>query len=291
MILIEFPVIYGMQPRWRQSFFPGGKTRIQTVNENLMADDKTEPMAALNREIQSCQNCRLHETRLHAVCGEGSLNAALFLVGQAPGETEDNDGRMFIGRAGKLLDELLENAGIRRGSVYMSNLVKCRLPGNREPRTDEIAACSPYLQHEIALVAPRVIAPLGTHAARRLLRQYGQPLPSNQAFSSLFGRLVYTRGQRLLPLPHPAALLYQPASKSRVSAQYRKLHVLLNTCRWYSLCPMKRYFEAGRLDGSWIALYCKGDWQSCIRYQMEERGEYHPDWMLPDGSIDDSLRR
>jgi len=62
-------------------------------------------------------------------------------------------------------------------------------------------------------------------------------------------------------------------------------------CRWYPICPMKRYFEAGRLDGSWIALYCKGYWQSCIRYQMEERGEYHPDWMLPDGSIDDSLRR
>jgi len=87
-------------------------------------------------------------------------------------------------------------------------------------------------------------------------------------------------------LSHPAILLYNSEFREDLIKKYRKICILSKDCKWYSSCPMKRFYEEGRLDKKWIELYCKGDWESCIRYQMEERGELHPDWMLPNGSLD-----
>jgi len=243
----------------------------------------------LNKRIKECRKCRLSETRMNAVCGEGNLNAEIMLVAQAPGEKEDKEGRMFIGPSGKVLDELLKSAGISRQAVYMTNLIKCALPKYRKPKQDEIEACSCYLDEEIELIDPRILAPLGYCAARYIFQKYGLLSPSKSEFSSIHGKLFLADDKKILPLPHPAVLLHNADFEQDLKKSYRKLQVASKVCKWHPVCPMKRFYEEGRLDGKWIELYCKGDWESCVRYQMEERGEPHPDWMLPDGTLDEKL--
>ena len=243
----------------------------------------------LNKRIKGCKKCRLSETRINALCGEGNLNAKIMLIAQAPGQKEDKEGRMFIGPSGKVLDELLSTAGISRQAVYMTNLIKCMLPKYRKPKQDEIKTCSYYLDEEIKLINPEILAPLGYYATLYVFQKYGI-LPEAE-FSSIYGRLFLTKDKRILPLPHPASLLYNPDFKQDLIKSYRKLQVLLKDCKWYPVCPMKRFYEEGMLDKKWIELYCKGDWQGCIRYQMEEKGKVQPDWMLPDGSLDEKLHK
>ena len=122
----------------------------------------------LNNRIRSCSNCRLSLTKQNIICGEGNLNARLMLIALSPGEHEDRESKMFIGPSGKILDKLLELAAIRRDSVYMTNLVKCKLPKNRKPKQDEIDACSHFLDEEIAILSAKIIVPLGYYAARYL---------------------------------------------------------------------------------------------------------------------------
>ena len=245
----------------------------------------------LNKIIRGCKKCRLSETRTNAICGEGNLNAKIMLIAQAPGEKEDREGKMFVGPSGKVIDELLNEAGIKRDEIYMTNLIKCMLPKNRKPKQDEIEACSHYLNEEIKLINPKILAPLGYYATCYIFKKYNLPSPSKAEFSSIFGKLFLAEDKKILPLPHPATSLYNPEFKKDLIKSYRKLKVLLNDCKWYPVCPMKRFYEEGKLDKKWIELYCKGDWESCVRYQMEEKGEFHPDWMLPDGSLDERLKR
>jgi len=245
----------------------------------------------LNKIIRGCKKCRLSETRTNAICGEGNLNAKIMLIAQAPGEKEDREGKMFVGPSGKVIDELLNEAGIKRDEIYMTNLIKCILPKNRKPKQDEIEACSHYLNEEIKLINPKILAPLGYYATCYIFKKYNLPSPSKAEFSSIFGKLFLAEDKKILPLPHPATCLYNPEFKKDLIKSYRKLKVLLNDCKWYPVCPMKRFYEEGKLDKKWIELYCKGDWESCVRYQMEEKGEFHPDWMLPDGSLDERLKR
>ena len=213
------------------------------------------------------------------------------LIAQAPGEQEDEQGRMFVGPSGRVLDELLQAAGLKRSALYLTNLVKCRLPRNRRPRLDEVQACGKHLEREIELVRPRALIPLGYYATRYVLGRAGIPAPSRREFHRACGRLIWTGTLKVLPLPHPALLLRRPELRPEVTAQYRILGTLAVDCRWYPVCPMRRAYEAGMLERRWVELYCWGNWRQCRRYQMEERGEPHPDWMLPDGSLEESLRR
>ncbi len=245
----------------------------------------------LNERIRKCKRCRLSETRTNAICGEGNLNARIMLIAQAPGEKEDREGRMFIGPSGKVLDELLSEAGVNRQELYMTNLVKCMLPKYRKPKEDEIEACSYYLNKEIELINPKILVPLGYYATQYIFQKYGVLLPAKVKFSSVYGKLFLAKDKKILPLHHPASLLYNPDSKQDLIKSYRKLQVLLKDCKWYAVCPMKRFYEEGKLDKKWIEMYCKGDWESCKRYQMEEEGRAHPDWMLPDGTLDKKLRK
>ena len=245
----------------------------------------------LNKQMKECKRCRLYKTRRNAICGEGNLNAKIMLIAQAPGEKEDKEGRMFVGPSGKVLDELLTKAGVSREEIYMTNLIKCMLPKYRKPKEDEIKACSYYLNEEIKLINPEVLVPLGYYATHYIFEKYGISLPSKEEFSSVFGKLFLAGNKKILPLPHPATLLYNPELKKDLIKSYRKLGVLLKDCKWYPVCPMRSFYEEGKLDRKWIELYCKGDWESCVRYQMEEEGKVHPDWMLPDGSLDDKLRK
>ena len=247
---------------------------------------KLEKFIEFCNAIKICDRCELHVTPL---CGEGNLNARIMLIAQSPGKRENLCQRMFVGPSGEVLDRLLEKADVNRGDIYMTNLVKCHLPRNRKPKQREIEACSNWLEEEIALIRPEILVPLGFFATKYLFEKNGIELPEKRKFHLVYGKLIWTGKIKIYPLPHPAFLLYNPQLEENVMRYYRKLSVFKHECKWRLVCPMTRYYREGRLDRKWIELFCKGDWESCKRYQAEEKGVWHPDNMLPDGSIDKTL--
>jgi DNA polymerase len=151
-------------------------------------------------EVKGCTRCRLHEGRTQTVFGEGDANAAIFFIGEGPGENEDLTGRPFVGKAGQLLDKMIAGMGLSRQQVYIANIVKCRPPGNRTPALDEVQTCTPYLQRQLELVQPKVIVTLGRPAAQYML---DTKLPMGQ----LRGRWQSWRGIKLMPTFHPSYVL------------------------------------------------------------------------------------
>jgi len=136
-----------------------------------------------------------------------------------------------------------------------------------------------------------LIAPLSYYATRKILTKYhADPPVARKDFSKKYGKVLLSDTQKILPLTPPATLLYNPSFELKTIEKYQKLQILVNECKWYSLCPMKRFYEAGRLQRKWIELYCDGDWSNCVRYEMKELGHYHYDWMLTDGSLDENLK-
>jgi uracil-DNA glycosylase family 4 len=168
-----------------------------------------EDLAALARSIEGCTRCKLSASRTQIVLGYGNPAANLMFVGEAPGREEDEQGRPFVGAAGQLLTKIIEAMGMTREDVYIVNTVGCRPPENRNPEPDEVAACRPFLQEQIRLVAPRVIVTLGTFATQAIL-QTGEPI------SALRGRWQTAHGARVMPTFHPAYLLRSPKGKKDV---------------------------------------------------------------------------
>lgn len=160
-------------------------------------------LAVLGNEVRSCTACRLHATRRSVVFGVGDPNAELVVVGEAPGHDEDVRGEPFVGRAGKLLDRLLLSAGFPRERVYICNVLKCRPPENRNPMSDEIETCSPYLREQIRLVQPRVILTVGKFAAQTLLS-------TEVSIGRLRGQIHRYEGVPVVASYHPAFLLRSP---------------------------------------------------------------------------------
>lgn len=189
-----------------------------------MADTDYAAWQDLQSEIEDCTRCPLYCTRSRAVCGEGPRDARIMLVGQAPGDTEDRTGRLWTGPAGNILDRLLVAAGLTRREVYLTNLLKSRLPGYRRPKMSEIAACLPYLLREIELLAPAVIASLGYYATKTLLDRYGLGNPQRSEYRGLYGR-PYEVGPRMLlvPLQNPASLIPAPETEAKVLSNYAVL--------------------------------------------------------------------
>jgi len=250
-----------------------------------------EGFYSLKEEIKHCDKCLLSETRKNALPGEGNPEARVMLIAQAPGEKEDEEGRMFVGPTGKALNELFGELEIERSNFYLTNLVKCMLPNYRKPRQEEIEACSEYLDREIDIVSPEIISPLGYYAVYYIFNKYDFSLPKEkEEIKNLYGKLFLTQEKKIYPLTHPTALVFDTTDKEKIKKNYAKLKILLSECKWYPVCPMKRFYSAGMLESKWIELYCKGDWKSCVRYKMEENSEAHPDWMVPDGSIDARLK-
>lgn len=178
----------------------------------------------LRREVERCTLCALHETRTRAVFGEGDPHADLMFVGEAPGYHEDQQGRPFVGSAGKLLEELLASIGMQRSQVFIANVLKSRPPDNRDPRPDEIAACEPYLWRQIALIQPRVVCTLGNFATKLLS---GEPtgitrVRGRAQLRELGGRAVY-----LYPIFHPAAALYTPRMLQVLEEDFARIPALL----------------------------------------------------------------
>ncbi len=259
--------------------------------ESIPLSEKRNAIEGLNHRIKECQKCNLSKSRRHVLTGEGNLNARFMLIALSPGEKEDAENRMFIGPSGNILNQLLQSAGMDRESFYMTNLIKCMLPKNRRPKMDEIESCSPFLDEEITIIHPEWIVPLGYYATRTILTKYQADPPAARAdYSRIYGKSILANNQKIYPLPHPASLLYNPSFEPETIKKYKKLEIFSEECKWFPICPMKRYYEAGALKREWIEMYCRGDWRNCIRYELEEQGHYHPDWMLPDGSLDVTLK-
>ena len=153
------------------------------------------------------------------VPGEGNPLAEVMIVGEAPGAREDEQGRPFVGRAGKLLDELLGEAGLEREQVYITNVVKARPPGNRDPRADEVAHCMPWLETQLALIGPRLVVPLGRHALAHFA-------PAAK-IAEVHGKPVIERGRALFPMYHPAAALYNQKLRATLLEDARALGAAL----------------------------------------------------------------
>jgi DNA polymerase len=175
-------------------------------------------------EVLVCTKCRLCETRKHAVPGEGNAAARVMFVGEGPGQQEDVQGQPFVGDAGKLLTELLQSIGMRRDDVYTTNVVKCRPPNNRAPRKDEVTACRPYLERQLALIRPRVICPMGNSAIRALLE-------SEKSVTALHGMPLEKDLIIYFPMYHPAAALYTASLKRVMEEDFQKLRGLLDSMR------------------------------------------------------------
>jgi uracil-DNA glycosylase family 4 len=181
-------------------------------------------LGAFATEVAGCTNCRLAEGRTQVVFGVGDPNADLMFVGEAPGYHEDQQGKPFVGQAGKLLDKLLAGIGLERDQVYVANVLKCRPPGNRDPQPDEIEACESHLFRQISLIEPKVVATLGNFATKLLS---GKPT----GITRVHGAEQETRlgGRRVLlyPLYHPAAALYTPAMLKVLEEDFARLPAML----------------------------------------------------------------
>jgi DNA polymerase len=168
-------------------------------------------MQIMSEEIKNCKQCDLWKTRTQPVEGEGSLDASLFFIGEAPGSNEDKQGRPFVGRAGSILDELLSSIGLKREDIYIGNILKCRPPQNRNPTTTEIKMCAPFLDKQLELINPSVIIPMGSFATSYVFKKYDIPFTK---ISELHGKLITKKtlfgSLHLLPLYHPAVATYNP---------------------------------------------------------------------------------
>lgn len=165
--------------------------------------------------VRSCTSCTLHETRTNAVPGSGSANGGILIIGEGPGFNEDEQGLPFVGRSGKLLDQLLAEVPIAREDIFITNVVKCRPPDNRDPLPDEVAACRPYLERQMELIDPKVVVTLGRVS---MLRFYPEGKISED-----HGKILEWEGRILFPLYHPAAGLRNPAIKKELQKDMLRL--------------------------------------------------------------------
>ena len=188
------------------------------------AEDRRQALVELYREVSSCTRCPLHAGRTKAVFGAGNADAELIFVGEAPGAEEDRQGLPFVGRAGQLLNQLLEEIGMKREDVFICNVLKSRPPGNRDPQPEEIEACWPYLERQIQLIEPRVIATLGNFATKKLT---GSPAGITRCCGTPQVHEIAARTLFVYPLFHPAAALRTPSVLERLREDFSRLPALL----------------------------------------------------------------
>lgn len=178
---------------------------------SLGAEEKRIRLQQLDQnEVRGCTRCRLCQTRTHTVFGEGDPDAKIFFIGEGPGENEDLSGRPFVGKAGQLLDKMINAMGLKREQVFIANIVKCRPPNNREPAPDEVATCTPYLERQLEIIRPRVIVTLGRPAVQHMLQ-------TKVAMGKIRGNWQTWRGIKLMPTFHPAYVLRQYTDETRAA--------------------------------------------------------------------------
>jgi len=182
-----------------------------------------EVLKEIAEQTTTCTRCKLHFSRKNAVPGAGNPNTSIMFIGEGPGFHENEQGLPFVGAAGRFLDELLEQAGLTREKVFITNVVKCRPPGNRDPQSEELEACKHYLDRQIAAINPDVIVTLG-----RISMSY---FVSNGKISSIHGRHYWSNGRMVVPMYHPAAALHQPSLRSVVKEDFANLPELIETAQ------------------------------------------------------------
>lgn len=197
------------------SFLKFEKPKKMITDESLLVSAKPSvpssglTLAGIRKELGDCRRCVLSRGRLNIVFGEGNERADLVFVGEGPGEDEDKMGRPFVGRAGQLLNKIIAAMGMSREDVYICNIVKCRPPGNRVPKDEEIAACEPFLVKQLEVIKPRIICALGFSATRTLLK-------TETPISLLRGNFNSYQGIAVMPTYHPAYLLRNSGAKKQV---------------------------------------------------------------------------
>jgi DNA polymerase len=195
------------------------------------ASPRLAGMRELEIQVKTCQLCRLAKTRTNAVPGEGYIRTDVMFIGEGPGYHEDKQGRPFVGQAGSFLNELLELAGLQRDRVYITNVVKCRPPNNRDPEPDEKMACAPYLERQIALINPKVIVTLGRHSMGRFF--------PGERISQIHGTARVVDGRLCVAMYHPAAGLHQASLADIIRDDFRKLPLFMEeTAARLSTLPM-----------------------------------------------------
>jgi uracil-DNA glycosylase len=185
--------------------------------------EKEQKLKEISAEIEKCERCPLHLTRNKSVPGEGPANAEIMFIGEAPGYHENEEGRPFVGAAGNFLNELLESIGMDRSKVFITNIVKSRPPGNRDPQPDELAACAPWLNMQIETINPLMIITLG-----RFSMAHFQP---KAKISEIHGKAAWIDGRLIVSMYHPAAALHQPALKSTLEKDFAKIPAYVEQAR------------------------------------------------------------
>ena len=209
------PVTAPVSPKTPSLPVVAGPSLFEAVDK--IADDT---LLKVREDLGECTRCKLHSSRHTIVFGDGNPKAELVFVGEGPGADEDAQGLPFVGRAGRLLTQMIEAMGLQRKDVYICNVVKCRPPGNRQPEEDEVSTCSPFLFRQIDVIAPKVIVCLGAVAAKTLLQ-------TNRGISQFRGEWLEFRGRKLLATYHPAYLLRNPPAKSEVWKDLQKVMAVL----------------------------------------------------------------
>jgi uracil-DNA glycosylase len=180
-----------------------------------MPEDRADALAAIAAEVRVCKNCRLYQGTTNAVPGAGDPNAEIMFIGEGPGYNEDKQGLPFVGRSGDYLEKLLKIINLDRKQVFITNVVKHRPPENRDPLPDEMAACKPYLDHQIEIINPLVIVTLGRFSMGRYF--------PNGKITQIHGQPKYEDGRAYYPLFHPAAVLRNPNLEPQMEADFRRL--------------------------------------------------------------------
>lgn len=200
----------------------------------MITEKAGEDLKKIKNEVLSCRKCPLYveraKNKFYSVIGEGNHQARIVFVGEAPGLNEAKTGRPFCGAAGKILDELLESAGIKREDVYITNILKDRPPENRDPQPEEIKACAPYLERQIEIIKPKIICPLGRHSMKFLMEKFG--LESQlEGISKIHGKLFEINNffQRIIIIPfyHPAVATYNPNMKKILKEDFKILKTII----------------------------------------------------------------
>jgi DNA polymerase len=188
-----------------------------------MTAQKDRELSLIAGEVRVCTDCELHRSRTLAVPGDGPSDTEVLIIGEAPGMNEDKQGLPFVGNSGRFLNEMLESIEWERSKVFVTNVVKCRPPGNRDPLPDEIQACSQFLDRQIELIDPLMIVTLGRHSMARWF--------ANERISKIHGKPRRDGKRVVVPLYHPAAALHQPSLRAVVQADFRKLPLILDEFR------------------------------------------------------------
>lgn len=178
--------------------------------------EKREELKKFFYEIKDCKNCGLGESRINFVFGSGSADSKIMFIGEAPGRNEDLQGKPFVGQAGRILDELLSMIGFERKNVFIANVLKCRPPRNRDPQPEEINNCKNYLFRQIQIINPEIICTLGRHSTQLILK-------TDKSITGLRGRVFKIDGRYIMPINHPAAVLYTPSRMEILKSDFLRL--------------------------------------------------------------------